>query len=132
MEQDYIDIRHAVDHVQRQMERFNESSAKVINALLNDVPENLPGYLYADVNSINIVLPYNIPMAAYVRRQLGHAWEFRYQSRYDDSVARRYKHKISGVSLYLTLSMTKEGSTCKQVQIGTKTVEQPVYEIVCN
>lgn len=41
---------------------------------------------------------------------------------------------MEGLSIYATLGRADEGSAarCKFVKIGTKTVEQPVYEIKCD
>ena len=43
------------------------------------------------------------------------------------------EYYMKGLSIYVTIPKADEGATtaCKFVKVGTKTVEQPVYEIRC-
>ena len=51
---------------------------------------------------------------------------------YADHLNKDFHFKLDGLTVRVTAYVKSDSPTCRKVQTGTKTVEQPIYQMVCD
>ena len=51
---------------------------------------------------------------------------------YPDQLNKDFHFKLQGLTVRVAAYVKSDSPTCRKVQTGTKTVEQPVYQMVCD
>lgn len=104
-------------------------------SLIESLPDDLPGTLDINPWTMDIDLPYNMNLVRQLRRMLAPDWKpagKRYTS-IDQDTGMLFMRLTNGKdTLRITAHTSKDGSTCHLEQVGTKTIEQTIFKIVCD
>lgn len=101
---------------------------KYYDALATDLAE-LDPHVYVDMFDLNVTFTggkLSLEKAFKILRSKGFVPDERPKEK--DTKFATYFRQADGASVWLSFS----SSVCKRVQIGTRTVEEPVYEIQCD
>jgi len=112
---------------ERQMATFDKLEGYY--GALSEEFEPLNPYAYADPFDLNVTITGDkakLAKAFGILRRNGFVPDARPKEK--DTSFNTHFRQTDGTSIYLSFSST----VCKRVQVGTRTVEEPVYEIQCD
>jgi hypothetical protein len=104
--------------------------------LVEEFPDDMPGIFDIGTTEVNITIPRTIKDLRQVRRCLSKmgGWKregAREQTWGTISITYRRPPVKEGVTSLIRVTMGLEGSNCRRVQVGTETVERPIYKVIC-
>lgn len=121
--------RHAREKFYRRMQLANET---IVAA--DTIPEDLPGHFFAGLapGELRLDFPYDRDLAAKVLWQIKNHWRITWKHLYPSYLHFTLRYKPNEeIFLTLIFDAEREGSTCKLVEIGEKTVKEKVYKMEC-
>lgn len=118
---------------QAAIENFQNSIAgyQRMIAAIELLPDGLDAYIWSIGFDLNVDIPWDVAKLRQIRERLGSDWKLLYKPCLSDqgTLSFRYRH-VNGTFLWIYMQPQREGSTCRRVQVGEKTV--PVYKVVCD
>lgn len=99
---------------------------------LKDIPDDIGGNLYdwLGPGQLRVDFPFIPDTYREIRKKLGRAWAWKKSRQADDGDMYFYfVHRKTGIQLTICFDADNKLSTCRKVQVGTKTT--PVYEVIC-
>jgi hypothetical protein len=51
---------------------------------------------------------------------------------YADSLNKDFHFKLDDLTVRIAAYVKSDSQTCRRIQTGTKTVEQPIYQMICD
>ena len=130
----YETVQQAVEDYDRmQQANFRQQAfLKSLTPLTRDHLERNTVRIYAREGKVTLVAPKNpanIRALAWAIRLMG--FEFQVFSGSEHENWRHYKRPADNARLVVHVRAGVKGSACNRIQVGTKTVETPIYEWVC-
>jgi hypothetical protein len=119
--------RAAIERCTKQVQKLMEMAQAIA-----ELPDGLPGKLWASECDLRVDIPHDIPTAVQLRKLLGREWKLTGQFFVADRAwtFRYYEHKTTGRVLIVTMDATQQGTTCRKVQVGEQVV--PIFEVICH
>lgn len=125
-----------LEYMRQEMKKRQAMEVALLHWIEAHVPADseIEFSLDSDYGRVKFLIPHNDEALAEIRKLMGPGWR---QTFNEDPGSWSFRHIVyrhEGMDFVVEVFMfvDRPGSTCQRVQVGTKVVEQPVYEVVCS